>query len=300
MVLVIVAIVCCIRTPVGQVSVLSSSVDVVRVSVLVTDRGRAVQGLQKPDFEVRDNGVVQDIELAGLEPEGVNVVLGFDVSASVSGERLGHLKTAGHMLLDQLSQHDRAALVTFNHVVRIEHPLTGDVSRVRRTLEAVTASGKTALVDGTFSAIATAGADAGRNLVILFSDRVDTASWLAPNVVLESVRRSDAVVYSVTVRGRNRPTFLRDISEMTGGSVIEIESSQDLSGVFLRILEEYRQRYLLVYVPRGVSPAGWHRIEVRVRGRGVTVHARPGYQGFSALTGSQSHLEPVPVTSPKK
>jgi len=36
-------------------------------------------------------------------------------------------------------------------------------------------------------------------------------------------------------------------------------------------------RYLISYSPQGVSGAGWHRLEVRVKGRGATVKARPGY-----------------------
>ena len=65
---------------------------------------------------------------------------------------------------------------------------------------------------------------------------------------------------------------------MTGGSVLEIESTRDLSQTFLRILEEFRQRYLLSFSPRGVSSTGWHRLEVRVKGRRGTVNARAGYQ----------------------
>ena len=36
-------------------------------------------------------------------------------------------------------------------------------------------------------------------------------------------------------------------------------------------------RYLISYSPQGVSGAGWHRLDVRVKGRSATVKARPGY-----------------------
>jgi hypothetical protein len=86
------------------------------------------------------------------------------------------------------------------------------------------------------------------------------------------------VVYGVSVRSRISPTFLKDLGELTGGALLEIESTRDLSQAFLRILDEFRQRYLLSFSPRGVSPTGWHRLEVRVKGRRVTVNARAGYQ----------------------
>ena len=139
-------------------------------------------------------------------------------------------------------------------------------------------SGQTALVDGTSAAIALAGSDVGRSLLIVFSDGVDTASFLSPDVVLQSARRSDVVVYGVAMRSRIEPTFLKHLGELTGGAVLEIESTTDLSQTFLRILEEFRQRYLLSFSPRGVSPTGWHRLEVRVKGRRATVNARAGYQ----------------------
>jgi hypothetical protein len=48
--------------------------------------------------------------------------------------------------------------------------------------------------------------------------------------------------------------------------------------VFLGILDEFRQRYLVSYSPRGVAGDGWHQLEVRIKGRrGVAVKARAGY-----------------------
>lgn len=47
----------------------------------------------------------------------------------------------------------------------------------------------------------------------------------------------------------------------------------------VKVLEEFRQRYLLSYSPAGVARGGWHRLEVRLKGRRRTVKARPGYHG---------------------
>jgi len=116
----------------------------------------------------------------------------------------------------------------------------------------------------------------GRSLLILFSDGVDTASWLSADSVLETARRGDVVVYVVEIGGR-RTGFTRDLSEVTGGRLISVESTKDLSATFTGILEEFRMRYLISYSPQAVSAEGWHRLEVRARGRGLTVKARPGY-----------------------
>jgi Ca-activated chloride channel family protein len=256
----------------------SSRVEAVRVDVLVTDRGKAVTGLRPEDFEVKDEGVLQEVDLVRLEQLPLNVILGLDVSQSVSGERLEHLQSAGDSLLHRLAKDDRAALLTFSHVVRMRQELTGDIALLRDALADVVPSGQTSLIDGTYGAIALAASDVGRSLLITFSDGVDTASYLSPDVVLQSARRSDVVMYGVAIHSRIDPTFLKTLGELTGGAVLEIESTKDLSQTFLRILEEFRQRYLLSFSPRGVSTTGWHRLEVRVKGRRATVKARAGYQ----------------------
>ena len=262
----------------AQQPTFSSRVDAIRVDVLVTDRGQVVRGLAPQDFEVRDEGVLQEVDLVSLEQLPLNVILGLDVSESVTGERLDHLRRAGDTLLQRLAGDDRAALLTFSHVVRLRHELTGNISSIRQALADVEPSGQTSLVDGTSGAIALAGSDVGRSLLIVFSDGVDTASFLSPAAVLQAARRSDAVVYGVAMRSRIEPTFLRDLSKLTGGAVLEIESTRDLSQTFLRILDEFRQRYILSFSPRGVSQTGWHRLDVRVKGRRAIVNARAGYQ----------------------
>ena len=262
----------------AQQPTFSSRVEAVRVDVLVKDRGQVMRGLGPQDFEVRDEGVLQEVDLVRLEQVPLNVILGLDVSQSVNGERLEHLLDASNTILDRLKGDDRAALLTFSHAVRLRQELTVDIPRVREALDAVVPQGQTSLVDGTSAAIALSGSDVGRSLLIVFSDGVDTSSFLSVDAVLQSARRADVVTYGVAVRSRISPKFLKDLGEVTGGSVIEIESTKDLSQTFLRILDEFRQRYLLSFSPRGVSLTGWHRLEVRVKGRRATVSARAGYQ----------------------
>jgi VWFA-related protein len=122
-------------------------------------------------------------------------------------------------------------------------------------------------------------ADVGRALLLVFSDGFDTASWLTSEAVLDAARRSEVVAYTVAVGVANRPPFLRDLSRLTGGTLLQIESTKDLAAAFVGILNEFRQRYLVSYSPRGVAKEGWHRIEVRVDRKGAAVKARAGYMG---------------------
>jgi len=95
--------------------------------------------------------------------------------------------------------------------------------------------------------------------------------------VLDAAKRSDAVAYAVAVRSPAKPDFLRDLTSFTGGKLFEVEKTEKLDALFLNILQEFRQRYLVSYTPKGVEKAGWHKLDVRVK-RGGTIKARPGYQ----------------------
>jgi Ca-activated chloride channel homolog len=119
--------------------------------------------------------------------------------------------------------------------------------------------------------------DVGRGLLIIFSDGVDTSSWLTPASVLDVARRSGVVAYAVSVKSRIRPEFLEELTSVTGGRLFEVERTEHLDAIFLGVLEEFRHRYLVSYTPRGVPRTGWHQLDVRVKGRRATVKARPGY-----------------------
>jgi VWFA-related protein len=253
----------------------STGVEAVRVDVLVTDKGQPVRGLGPADFEIFDNGVVQQVDLASFEQIPLNVILALDMSESVAGERLDHLRAAGHALLNGLKKDDQAALVTFRDAVTLGADLTANAGILRDALDEAEPAGATALVDGSYAAMVVGESDVGRALLMIFSDGLDTSSWLQPDAVLENAKRSDVVAYAVSV-GRVKSEFLRDLTSFTGGRLFEIEKTANLSSIFLSVLEEFRQRYLVSYTPRGVANDGWHRLTVRVK-RGGTVKARPGY-----------------------
>lgn len=262
----------------AQAPTFSARLEVVRVDVLVSGGGQPVTGLTPDDFEVRDNGVLQAIDLARLESIPLNVVLAFDLSSSVAGRRLAHLKQAGRAVLEALDPDDRVALVTFSHVPTLVQALTHHPALVRSALDRLQGRGDTALVDGLYASILVGESDGGRSLVIVFSDGTDTASWLPPSSVLDTVRRSDVVVYGVTTGPSRGAAFLRDVGKATGGGWLEVGSTAELAPTFVAIFDEFRYRYLLTYTPTGVDQDGWHELEVRVKRPGAAVTAaRPGY-----------------------
>jgi VWFA-related protein len=266
----------------AQVPTFSVKTEEVRIDVLVAEHKKPVVGLKLSDFEVLDNGVLQQIEFVSPEEMPINAVLVLDVSASVDGERLDHLRNAGQAFLNGLKKDDRAALVTFDNSVALAAPLTSDIEPLKSALARLHPFGNTSLIDASYAGLMMGESIAGRSLVVLFSDGLDVSSWLTRDAVLETAKRSDAVLYAVSAGRLPGTAFLHDLSDTTGGKHYAVESTKDLASVFLNILNEFRQRYLLSYTPRGVSNTGWHRLQVRVKGRRVTIDARPGYLSGAA------------------
>jgi VWFA-related protein len=259
----------------GQQPTFHAGADAVRVDVLVTGHSGAVRGLAALDFELRDSGVPQRVDIVSYEQVPLHLVLALDVSASVQGSRLARLVDACGATLDGLKAGDQVTLVTFNHGLSRRVGPTGDRAMVRQSLQQLAGSGATSLRDATYAAVIAAGRE-GRSVAVIFSDGDDTSSWLDEDEVMDTVRKSEVLVYGITA-GRLSSTFLRDAARASGGALFETTSDHKLREAFVKALDEVKSRYVLGFTPTGVPAGGWHQLDVRVKGRSVTVKARPGY-----------------------
>jgi VWFA-related protein len=268
-------------------TVFRAEVDLVRVEVLVTRDGAPVRGLTAADFEVVDSGRRQALEPIREEQTPVDVVLVLDLSLSVRGPQLVALRDAAGAFLDGLrpgppgreGDAERAALLVFQEEVRLVEPLTSSLDRVRAGLEEAKPRGSTALVDATYSALRLLRPGPRRTAVVVFSDGLDSLSFLTPAQVVQAAARSDTLVYAVVARERGDPEnpFLNEVTKATGGRVWVAKSERELRARFVDVLEDIRSRYVLSYTPQDVPSLGWHPLQVRLkRGRG-DVLARPGY-----------------------
>jgi VWFA-related protein len=267
-----------------DVPVFSAGIEVVRVDVAVLRDGKLVEGLQAGDFEVRDNGVLQAVEIVG-DPHGaaggagkpVDVVLALDVSDSVSGAPLEQLKVAAHAFVDILRPEDSFSLLTFSSRVRLAVSPADSRARAHEVIEATPAQLTTSLYDAAFAAVVMADATRGRPLALVLSDGKDHGSWLKPEQVLRAAEGSELVVHVVFTRQTgSEEDFLRELAATTGGQEWRADYGQ-LRDVLSKALEEFRSRYTLRYERQGVPRAGWHEFDIRVRRPGVRVRARSGY-----------------------
>ena len=152
-------------------------VEGVYVDVFVTDGNRPVAGLTASDFELKDNGVRQPVELASVESLPLTTFLVLDTSGSVAGEKLLRLQAAGRALLGGLRADDEASLVTFDQEVEVRVPPTSDRPRLERAVGGILPGGATALYDALYAGTLLASGR-GRSLLVLFTDGEDNLSWL--------------------------------------------------------------------------------------------------------------------------
>ena len=145
-------VVACTASAAAAQPAFSSRIEAVRVDALVTDHGSPVVGLGRDDFEILDDGVPQQVDLISFEQIPLNVILTLDMSDSVAGDRLDHLRAAGRAALSALQRDDQSSLVTFSQIVTLRARLSGDTAAVRSALESASGAGETSLVDGIFTA----------------------------------------------------------------------------------------------------------------------------------------------------
>jgi Ca-activated chloride channel family protein len=268
----------------------------VYADVFVTRDGEPVTGLTADDFEVLDNGVPQKVHLLDHGEMPLSTMLLLDVSGSVAGEELDHLRAAAHAYLEELEPKDEVGLMTFTYEMRLRKGLSHNRDELHRILNETMEKGDTNLHDALYAGVKYVEAQAGRPLVVVFTDGLDRTSWLKQSEVLELLKASDAVVYAVGVPSRPisalkvggrslcKPAeltpseFLRGITKQTGGRTWFLEPDSNLKSIFLSILKEMKNRYLLSYHPEGVALDGWHSLEVKLKGRKADeIRARPGY-----------------------
>ena len=275
-------------------------VEGVYVDVFVTDGNRPVVGLTAADFELKDNGARQPLELVAVESLPMTTFLVLDTSGSVAGEKLARLQAAARALLGGLRPGDEAALVTFDQEIHLRVPPTSDRARLDRGVGGLLPGGATALHDALYAG-ALLASGRGRSLLVLFTDGEDNLSWLGAAEVRQVLLESNALVQVVGIVPRQDREFdtralrapslfserppdepahvrtLRHLAEVTGGRFWSATSPDTLAQAFLAILDAMKTRYVLRFEPDRAGREGLHELEVTLTRRAGKVHCRKAY-----------------------
>jgi len=257
----------------------SSGVSTVALYVTVVgDGGTLTSGLTASDFEVRDGGEMQRLThfQAGALPITMAVLL--DDSPSAQGAK-ALTQSAAAALIRRMTPQDRLALGVFNRSVRMRTGLTNDQNELLGQVQASDPlmSG-TAMWDAVHAGLATVGDEGGRRVVLVLSDGDDNSSEVDPSRVAQQTLEEGVLIYGIGVRGLDRrlSASLKELALATGGWFFELKNRDNLAATFQRVADELRAQYLLGFSPQSLD-GKVHRIDVRVKRRGLTARTRTRY-----------------------
>jgi len=260
-----------------------SEVTRVLVDTSVQDNaGRFVRALGSRDFEIRENGVPQAIDLAGEEDQPATFALLIDSSQSMS-RRIDFVQEAAKRLVGFMRERDRMMVVPFSKTLE---PITGPTNDRATVLDAIghiESRGGTAILDCLVRMAAHLDGVDGRRAIVLITDGYDEHSETSFEEALKAVKAARATVYVVAIGGvagisLKGERFLRALAKETGGRAFLPSREWELESVHTALASDVQNRYLLSYTPANQELDGkWRAITVSVADSNYKVRARSGY-----------------------
>lgn len=267
--------------------------DLVSLTLTVTDNfGRYVSGLNKNAFTIIDNGVEQEITYFSDTDAPVSVGILFDVSGSMSSEKIVKAKNALERFVNTSHPSDEYFLISFNERATLVMDRTRDGEAVLRKFTLIKSGGNTALYDAVYLGVekVTRGTHQ-KKAIIIISDGQDNSSRYSFGEVRRMLKETDVIIYSVgildgrdagTQDGMQGQAFLDELSAVTGGKAFFPQSNVEMDEIFERIALELRHQYSIGYTPPDFQPNGkWRKVKVKVKPpRGLprlNVRSREGY-----------------------
>jgi Ca-activated chloride channel family protein len=272
-------------------------IDIVSLRVSVFDQyGRAVTGLTKNAFTVFDNDEKQTIASFSDEDAPVSVGVIFDVSGSMSGDKIKRARDALKKFIETSHDDDEYFLIGFNSRAQLLLDKTRDGDAVINKLTFVQPKSTTALYDACYLGVEKVlrGAHPKRAL-LLISDGQDNNSRYTFKELTRLLKESDVTIYAIGILGggdygsalgMQGQSFLDEMASITGGKTFFPNSGEEMDDAFYRIATELRYQYSIGFYPSNFTNNGkYHKIKVKVTPpRGMprlNVRTKDGYYALT-------------------
>jgi len=276
-------------------------VELQQLYVSVARGGERVLDVEQEDFTVSDEGEPQELVTFARGDIPFTAVLLIDASASMFGEKIESAVAGAASFIHGMQELDQAQVMVFSDQLLSTTPITDSKEVLTAGLGRTEARGGTALQDHLFVALELIAQRQGRRVMILLSDGVDTHSVLRMPQVFDVARKSNALVYWIRISGgnerqmadaginmtsawkdaaqyRNQLELLTQMVDESGGRILEVAALEQIRPVFIDILKELREQYVLGYYPNNRRNDGrWHKVRVGVAGENLEIRAPRGY-----------------------
>ena len=187
------------------------------LDVQVLQKGRPVTGLQRSDFEVRDDGAPQPVAYFGRESDPLRLVLVLDMSGSVSRYRR-QLAASADKALSVLKPGDRAAVLLYGRNSELYIEMTGDQNDLSRGIQTAEPSPQLGAGTATYQALVRAAgylretseaegeaAARRRNAILILTDNGGLNYLTSDETVLKALDSAGAVLNAIVVGGAKPP-----------------------------------------------------------------------------------------------
>jgi Ca-activated chloride channel family protein len=247
----------------------------VRLTITITDKsGRYVGALRKDQVTVFDEKAPQELTLfqAG---DSVPASIGFVLDVSML--KLGNLLNASteevRQLMAATGQANEYFVVAFDNKPEMASDFTRDRSQIITAFAALAkanSSRKPALYDAIRFSIEKVKAGTNpKHVILLISDDRDNASNLKRSELIDVLKDSDVLLYSirVTAPGSNNlhSRVLDELCSTTGGIALYPTTTAEFRDAFEMLALELQHQYSAAFDPTGsAKDAEWHRLEFNV------------------------------------
>lgn len=280
-------------TEVDEKQRLITNTDLITFNVTVTDiYGRFVSGLSRNAFAILDDKQPQEITFFSDDDAPVSVGILFDVSGSMSGDKVKRARDALAHFVQTSHDSDEYFLIAFNSRAQLLMDRTRDGNAVLDKLTFVQTKNNTALYDACYLGVERVqrGTHAKRAL-LLISDGQDNNSRYTFNELRRELKESDVVLYAIGILGGSDvgsalgmegQGILDELAGVSGGKAFYPRSAAEMDDIFEQIALELRHQYSIGYRPPNfVNDGKWHRIKVKINPpRGLPrlfVRSKEGY-----------------------
>jgi Ca-activated chloride channel family protein len=266
------------------------NVDLVDLHATVqSHNGMFASGLGKENFQVYEDGVLQQISSFSSEDLPVTVGLVVDNSGSMR-PKVADVIAAAMAFARSSNPQDQMFVVHFNENVSFglsaNTPFTDKQAELQVAMSRIRANGMTALYDAVAVALEhLKKGNRDKKVLIVISDGADNASKHNLSQLIAMVKQSDTIIYTMGLfeegdPDRN-PGVLKRLARATGGETFLPESLKEVAPICERIAHEIRNQYTIAYVPTNRKQDGAFRViqvKASAPGRGrLSVRTRAGY-----------------------
>ena len=270
--------------PVQDTPLFKSDVKLVEIYATVFDHGgHPVAGLQREQFEIRDNGAMQPIQVFESADQPLTCALLLDTTGSMQ-EAIPALRNAAREFVGLLRPQDLVAVYSFSDHIDELADFTEDKTAARRALARLHAGGTTALFDSISQLALKLERRPGKKVIVVLTDGGDNASVLNRESAARRARKAGVPVFAVAegaaLKDDTAANLLRELARATGGHMYKAEHSKDIDKVFESIADDLQSGYLLAFHPVTEEKANpWHELQIVVNhtAKPLTVRARTGY-----------------------